>query len=169
MTYDIHPALVHFPIALLFLYSVVNLLPLQKWFPKVSWKHIEVVLLIVGVVGAIAALSTGEIAEEITQPDKQLVEMHSTFAGIATLLYGLLLSGEVLSFLTTTNIFRLKIPKINAFFIFVQKILTHRIVSFILAALGLIAITITGILGGVIIHGVSADPFAATVLNIFGL
>ena len=84
MTYNIHPLFVHFPIALLFVYSIIKILPLQKWLPNVAWKHIERVLLLVGVLGAFAALSTGEIAEHLTRPNHDLVETHQRAGSGAT-------------------------------------------------------------------------------------
>ncbi|MCR4311379.1 MAG: hypothetical protein NUV54_02320 [Candidatus Taylorbacteria bacterium] len=51
MTYNLHPIVVRFPIALLVLYSIIKVLPLFKWFPSVSWKHIELALPVFGVLG----------------------------------------------------------------------------------------------------------------------
>lgn len=161
MQYNIHPIFVHFPIALLFLYSVIKVLPWQRWFPKISWKQIEIALLIVGVLGAFVSLATGETAEHLTRPNHQLVELHSTFATIATWLYALLLAGEVFTVAFT----RFKIASIGA----LGRLLTHHIYSKVLAILALIAITMTGLLGGALVYGVSADPFTAIVLSWFGI
>src|SRR5665213_2786655 len=97
MAYNIHPILVHFPIALLFVYSIVKILPFEKWFPTVAWKHIERVLLLVGVLGAFAAYTTGETATHLFHPNRQLVHAHANFAGTATFLYCVLLGGEILA------------------------------------------------------------------------
>ena len=169
MAYNIHPIFVHFPIALLFLYSLIKMLPLQKWFPKVSWKHIEILLLVVGVLGAFAALVTGDTAKHLVHPNRQLVGMHSTFAQLATWLYGLLLVGEILTFLTSKIIPRLNVPILTKFFIIIQKILTQPTLSKGIAFVALIAITVTGMLGGVMVYGVSADPVAAEVLHVLGI
>jgi uncharacterized membrane protein len=169
MTYNIHPLFVHFPIALLFVYSIIKILPLQKWFPVVTWKHIERALLLVGVLGAFAALSTGEIAEHLTRPNHDLVEAHALFATTATWMYGLLLIGEILSVAMswmTTKITSLKTLKVITF---VKDLLTHPILSTTLAVLGLITISIAGLLGGVMVYGTSADPIAGTVLKILGI
>ena len=160
MTYNIHPIFVHFPIALLFLYSLVKIFPFEKWFPKVSWRHIETFLLTFGVLGALAAIYTGGLVEHLVDSsNRQLVHMHELFAQISAFIYGALLLGEILYFLTPTN----------SFLIFIQNILTKSFVSKILAALGLVAITITGMLGGVIVFGLSADPLAPIVLHILGI
>ena len=67
MTYNIHPIFVHFPIALLFIYSIIKIIPFKKWFPKVTWDYLGFILLIIGVLGAFVASSTGEIADELIQ------------------------------------------------------------------------------------------------------
>lgn len=169
MTYNIHPIIVHFPIALLFLYSVIKIIPFHKWFPNVSWKQIERALLLVGVLGAFAANSTGELAEHLVRPDRQLVEMHSLFAALSTWFYGLLLAGEMLYFITPFIASKLSIEPLNKLLSFVQKILLDDMVSAILAVLGIIAISVTGLLGGVMVYGVSADPIAGVVLSILGI
>lgn len=169
MSYNIHPIFVHFPIALLCLYSFIKIVPFEYWFPKVSWKQIQRVLLVCGVLGAFAALSTGETAEHLTRPDRNLVEMHSLFAALATTFFSILLAAEVISFLNIKIIpswNNIKVTKVTGW---LEKILTNRIVSGILAFLGLIAISITGLLGGVMVYGTTADPIAPFVLKILGL
>ncbi len=162
MTYNIHPIFVHFPIALLMIYSILKLIPFYKWFPNIAWKHIERAFLVFGVLGGFAALSTGETAEHLVRPDRNLVEMHSTFAAASIWMYGALLLGEIIVLISGKYI----LPKI---FISVGKILTNRWVSGVLAFLALISISLTGLLGGVMVYGTSADPMAATVLKMLGL
>lgn len=169
MSYNLHPLFVHFPIALLFVYSIIKILPFKKWFPRVAWKQIEIALLVVGVLGAAAALWTGDTAKELTHPDRDLVEMHSLFADISTWVYGALLLGEILA-LASLLINKIeKYSKFHSLVIFVKKFLTNKFVSTILALVGLFAISITGVLGGVMVYGTSADPIAGTVLNLLGL
>lgn len=170
MSYNIHPIFVHFPIALLVLYSGIKLLPLKKWFPAVSWKHIERALLLVGILGAFVALSTGELAEELTRSsNRQLIEMHSLFATVATWLYGVLLFGEILSVLREWFIRKIPSLKLVAVVLFVERILTDKVLSGMFAVLGLIAITLTGLLGGVMVYGLSSDPFAGSILQMLGI
>ena len=169
MTYNLHPLFVHFPIALLLLYSLIKILPFRKWFPEVAWRHIEVVLLLTGIAGALAALLTGELAERLARPDEKLVEMHSTFADISTWLYGALLLGEILSFLNPWLLLKFKPTKILSLSLFSEKVLTNSSFAKILAVLGLLAISVTGLLGGVMVYGLSADPVAKIILNLLGL
>ena len=169
MTYNMHPLFVHFPIAFLFVYSAIKVLPLERLLPRVSWKHIERALLLLGVLGAFAALSTGELAEQLVRPDSDLVEAHSFFADTATALYAFLLLGEVLSFFEASLISRLKMPALEKPLFFVKNILVHPAFSRVLAVLGLIAISLTGLLGGAIVYGTSADPMAGIVMNLLGI
>ena len=170
MTYNIHPILVHFPIAFLFIYSIVKILPFKKWFSKIAWRDIERVLLVIGILGAFASLATGDIAEHINRSNHQLVEIHSTFALIATWLYGALLFGEVISVI---NIYMIRLdkkynPLLKVTF-FLEKILCDKSFSKIIALLGFISIIMTGLLGGVLVYGTTADPLALGALKLFGI
>lgn len=172
MTYNLHPIFVHFPIALLFVYSLIKLLPLQKWTPQVAWKHIEQVILGIGFIGALLSLATGETAEHLLRPNRQLVEAHSTFASLATFLYGAILAGECASLLNQTERIRIfidKMPVIPSLLSWIERIFTHKLLSGCLALCALLALTITGLLGGVLVYGTTADPFAQSILNLLGI
>ncbi|MBP9714963.1 MAG: hypothetical protein KBD52_00525 [Candidatus Pacebacteria bacterium] len=167
--YNIHPIIVHFPIAFLFIYSVIKILPFSKWMPSVSWKQIERVILLVGFLGALAANSTGEIAEDLVRPNHQLVEAHSFFAGASILFYGLILLGEILTLLIPFMIQKLNIVPLIKLFTFFEKLLTNKALVLLLAFLGIISISITGMLGGVMVYGLSADPLAPIILKMLGI
>lgn len=169
MTYSIHPILVHFPIALLVVYSGIKILPLSRWFPLVAWTHIERALLLVGVLGAFASLSSGESAEHLTTASHQLVETHAFFASAATWLYGILLAGEVLTVLNPWFLPRLNIQFVSRLFTWLQRVITRPFLSKLIAFLALIAIALTGLLGGVMVYGVTADPLAPFVLKLLNI
>ena len=174
MQYNIHPLLIHFPIAFLLLYSILKILPLNIWLPSIAWKDIKRILLIFGVIGAFLASSTGEMAEHLAKPElRNLIEIHSSFAGISTLIFTVLLLGELLSIINpylikkySSNDRFKKLIKISKF---LEKIFTNKTLTFILAIIGIISITITGILGGAIVYGNTADPLAMPLLKIFGI
>lgn len=167
MTYNIHPILVHFPIAFLLLYSAVKILPLEKLFPIIAWKHIERVLLLSGLLGAIGSILTGDVARHMVQPNRQLVEIHETFAYLSTWIYGFLLVVEIIA-ISKYNQF-IKIQMINDILLFVENNFSKGLVSKLLAFLGIISISITGLLGGAMIYGVSADPLAPIILKLLGI
>ena len=170
MPYNIHPILVHFPIAMLFAYSAIKLLPLKRWVPLVGWRDIEIGLLVIGLLGAAAALASGDTAESLAHANRMLVESHSTFAGIATAIYGALLAGEVAAIILAQGYaYSARWQWVRSVLAFAERVLRGRVVSSALAMLGLIAISVTGLLGGVIVYGVAADPFAPIVLRLLGI
>lgn len=169
MTYDIHPIVVHFPIAMLILYSLMTLLPFQKWMPNISWKHIERALLLIGFAGAVVAGGTGETAEHLMRPNHALVEMHSLFAGAATWIYGVLLLGECIAVGRRYIERYIRWNPLKRILFRLGALLERRGVAFILSGVGLIAISVTGILGGVLVYGTSKDPFALILLNLLGI
>jgi hypothetical protein len=169
MTYDIHPIVVHFPIALLFLYSVIKILPLDKWLPRVSWRDIERFLLFIGVIGAFIARTTGEMIGGDAPSGNKLLEMHELFASITLWLYGILLVGEIFAIFNGSFIAKLNIAPLSKIGNLIEKIICNKYLSILIAILALVSITVTGMLGGVMVHGLSADPFAPMVLNMLGI
>lgn len=166
---NIHPLVIHFPIALLLVYSVITLLPVKKWLPRVVWDDVATVLLVCGFAGAFAALQTGELSAELTRPNRDLLEAHELFANMTSWMYGLIIVGKVLSFFETHSLF-MKVPSsLQKLISFISKILTHRIVVIILALLGILALSLTGLLGGVMVYGPTADPLAPFILKELGI
>lgn len=169
MTYNIHPIFVHFPIALLFIYSIIKVLPLQKWLPTVAWRQIERAFLLFGVLGAFAALATGDTAEHFAKANRQLVNVHAFFASAATWIYGILLFSEIVAILNTSYQSLIQSDKIKTILLKIEAFLCTPFFSKALAILGFIAIFIAGLLGGVIVYGTSADPLAGVVLKLLGI
>ena len=138
--------------------------------PSVAWKQIERVILGVGILGACAALATGDTAEHFAHPARALVEMHSNVAALATWIYGAILAGEILAFGNQKYASKFSpknwIVKLSRFG---EKVLYNQVVAKILAFLGFIAIALTGLLGGAMVYGASADPIAAFVLKLLGV
>lgn len=166
---NIHPLVVHFPIALLLVYSVITLLPIKRWLPRVAWDDVATVLLLCGFAGAFVSLQTGELAADLTRPDRNLLEAHEFFANATSWMYGLLIAGKALVFIQTRSFF----SKVPTFF---QKgitslgtLLTNRTVVILLALFGLLALFLTGALGGIMVYGTTADPLAPFILKVLGI
>ncbi len=169
MTYNIHPLFVHFPIAFLLLYSLIRILPFERLVPSLSWRHIQQILLLAGVLGAFLSNTTGELAEHLVRPEEALVEMHAFFALASTWIYGLLLGGEILFILNPYLSKKFPLGSISTLLIKIETLLTNRTPTLVLAVLGVVAISLTGLLGGVMVYGTSADPLAPFILKILGL
>lgn len=165
MQYNIHPIFVHFPIAFLFLYSILKVLPTKKLFPKVHWEHIEKILLLAGVLGAFAASSTGEIAEHLTNPPHDIFKLHEEFAEASIAFYSIALVLEFLTFIKPL-LQKIKVKALHQIIALIEKLFVNRFVIALLAVAGLICISITGMLGGILVHGTSADPLAPLLLKI---
>jgi hypothetical protein len=169
MQYNLHVIVVHFPVALLFMYSVIKILPFRKFFPRVEWRQIERFLLIFGMLGILASFTTGQASRRLVAPQRDLVHMHTNFASATAWFYGLLLGGEVFAVLNRAVFNRLKIRPLSWLGETIEKILCQPALSWFLALAGLICLTITGALGGAMAFGLSADPMTPYILKMLGL
>ncbi|MBP9803025.1 MAG: hypothetical protein KBD14_01810 [Candidatus Pacebacteria bacterium] len=168
--YNLHPIFVHFPIALLFVYSIIKILPVYRWLPNVAWRDIERVLLVFGLGGAYLSLSTGEQAADLSRPNESLVEAHEFFANFSTRMYLLIMIGEVANYLNTKNFtFINKINYLPKLIAWIEKVLTNKNLVLILVVLGFITLFLTGVLGGVLVYGTTADPLAPFILKILNI
>jgi uncharacterized membrane protein len=167
--YNLHPIFVHFPIAFFLLYSLFAILPFEKWFKSASFKTFKIILLAAGLLGAILATSTGEIAERFTNGPEEVLHWHELFAGTSNGIFIALFIMEILD--PIVNYLRIKfdlgvlgglLKKFSEFF-------SERWIIILVAIAGVIAISMTGLLGGVLVHGLEADPLAKPILNILGV
>lgn len=167
--YNIHPIFVHFPIALFFVYSIIKILPFYKWFSNFAWRDIERFLLVFGVLGSFMALSTGEIAEKFTGASHKMVETHAFFATFSSRMYLILLIGEIASYLNTKNYNFLQIPIIKKILLLIERIVMNKTITLILVILGFVSLFLTGVLGGAMVYGTTADPLAPFILKLLNL
>ncbi|MFZ2484689.1 MAG: DUF2231 domain-containing protein [Minisyncoccia bacterium] len=146
---NIHPIVVHFPIALLSLYAIFELVRFQKVLEKPYWFYIKATLVISGELFAIAAFLTGPEVE-----GAKLIEMHEAFAMVAIAIFGLIALGYLSKHFSVLKVF---------------SFVTRSYILIPLAFLGLVSITITGGLGGAIVYGTDFDPFMAPIFKILGV
>lgn len=150
---NIHPIFVHFPIGLLMMYSLIELIPLNHFLPwfHVNWVPIKRFLLYVGTLAAVPTIITGLIAK-LSVGEYPLVIAHEIAAITTISLF------TILSCLTLLLQFKkIKTTK--------TRTLAIKILSFV----GLLGLVTVGALGGAIFHGTDADPVVSFITNILNL
>lgn len=171
---NIHPAFVHFPVAFLFMYSVLELAGLT---PAKKLKHLVVIkngCLLIGTTMALITLPTGEAAEqaiEATSPAiRSLVETHSLWAtGTTWFFVGIFVVQAITEF---ENSLYAQQPRWQKLATFLKKLkpvtsfLTKPAIASLLALLGLTGMVVAAALGGAIVYGPDVDP---TVKFIYGI
>jgi len=163
---DLHPVFVHFPIAFLTVYALMEFVRF-KIGKSNFWLYTKASLLFVGVAGSLPAYKTGEIAEDLNVPSlysKNLVEIHATFAKGTLVFFGVLTAIYFVLVIQRNEKIKSFLPSfVNALTTALSKIYYSPfggIVMILLATGGLILLTITGGLGGLIVYGPDADPLA---------
>lgn len=168
---DLHPMIVHFPIALLTLYAIFEILPVARWYGKLPWTAIKTILVVTGALGALAAVITGGLAEEtITNPaQRQVVELHENFAVTTAIIFGILAVARLKKWIRTEHplFMAVRYPSAVATGDAIINFFLSTPVRILLALTGLAAITVTGALGGAMVHGPNIDPAVKFIYGLF--
>jgi len=175
---NIHPFFVHFPIALLVAYSVIEISgsvwPASR---RVAWvSPVKTFLLFAGVLAALGALATGGIAEELVEgvnARAYILEMHSPFAAVTTLLYIILAASYTIRIFDAKG-WSNRIVGSNSFLIGILN-LKRRLANIILdtwalpvlTLIALIGMVITGALGAAVVYSPDIDPIVSFVYHLF--
>lgn len=171
---NIHPIFVHFPIALLTVYAIAELIRFKKVTETPYYFYVKAVLVIAGTLSSSLALQTGELAEHLLgERGSKLIDSHATFATISTDIFAILAVVYLLIWISKTS-WNTKINEFkNGIFAKIWNLLVstaNKIISsplsFILAFIGLIAVTVTGALGGAIVYGPTVDPIVSFIYNL---
>ncbi|MFA6519590.1 MAG: DUF2231 domain-containing protein [Candidatus Paceibacterota bacterium] len=172
---NIHPLFVHFPIGLLVVYSILEIIA-YAW-PSVrrqTWLFpVNAFLLFAGVLGAFMALITGGIAEELIEGSARsyILELHSPIASATTILYFFLAGAYIVRIFDRNGWGNQMVGMVNPFIRIwnFKKYVAHLILDTwflpVLALLALIGMTVTGALGAAIVYGPNADPFISFIYH----
>lgn len=150
----LHPIIVHFPIALLTLYGVLELVRFQKFLDKPYWFYVKAVLISFGAVGALAGVITGGITSGWYIGGPRIFVMHQIF-GLATLILSVVIALG----------YHFHWHKMNRFSEFVMK----PKVLVVLALLLLFSITTVGGIGGAMVRGTDFDPLMKPIFILLGV
>ncbi len=164
---SLHPLVVHFPVALLSVYAVAELVRFRRVTQQPYWFYVKATMAILGSMGALVARQTGEAIEEALEAAggqvPRLVEVHSNWSLIATWVFVVLAAAYILAWLSRSGFQRLP------WLIRIGRTSDAVLSSWFtppLALVGLAAVTATGALGAALVYGPSIDP---VVNAIYGL
>jgi len=168
---NIHPLFVHFPIGILTLYTLFELLRIKFVTKQPYYFQLKAVLVIFGTLAAFAAASTGDMAEELAEAGKNtvvsaadmpVIDTHAMFAMATVWIFAVLAGSYLFEFLR-----RQKVLKILTNLTWLQKT-SHLIqrASMLLAIAGMITMTITGALGASLVYGPEIDPAVGFIYNL---
>ena len=174
---NIHPLFVHFPIAFLVAYAIMELIHTDRLNHSDTYVAIKGFLVIIGALSAYVALSTGEIAEGIllaNRPDlAKLVETHSTFAGASTTIFSILALSYLIKFfldskhtsapILTSEPFAKALGALRWY----SEAIREHVLGQMLALAGIICITITWGLGAAIVYSPNVDPLVNFIHSSF--
>lgn len=173
---NVHPIIVHFPIALLTLYAICELIRFKKVTAKHYWFHVKSILVIVGLITAQLALGSGEVIQRMFEkeyPEKHaIVPVHAIFAEATVGIFFILAFSYLVLWIEydAPKSFFGKYPRTKkpwARIVKIAKWIIDTPASLVLAFIGIIGITITGALGGAMVHGPEVDPFVSFVYHFF--
>ncbi len=170
---NIHPILVHFPIAFFTIYALMELLRFNFLTRRSDWMYVKAALVIVGTGGAALSILTGNMASALIRNDvslRHVRQLHEFYAKSASLTFGILAAGYVILILERegfSKLFANSQSLLNLWKLVVKlaDIISNSWLTVIWALVGLCLITITGGLGGAMVYGPTADPFFAPIYH----
>lgn len=165
---NIHPLVVHFPIAFLSLYAVLELIPFKKITKQSYWFYLKACLLLFGVIGAGIAVLAGQSIENQFGP-RALISLHSKINETASFLFGLLLISYLVAWAkkdSKESFVKKWIGPLWQVGVFLYQILYLTPLRIMLVFVALLLLTIGGALGGIIVYGPNLDPFTSVLYSL---
>jgi uncharacterized membrane protein len=165
---NLHPIFVHFPIALLTIYALLEFASIQKVRSWEPWLYIKSAFLIIGTGASYLAYLTGNALESQFRHGSlaHIVELHSHWA-VATMLIFTGITAlyliEIIKKTPTLSSYAEKTGMLWRVVVPIQKTFSSRFFLILFALSGLLAITVTGGLGGSIVYGQDIDPVVSLI------
>ena len=160
---NLHPLLVHFPIAFFMLYSFLELVSIKK-VRELPWLiYTKTILVTAGFLGGLLAANSGEAIEHNFNAIKNIVEVHAFWAGATNVVFGIIALLYLIKVIKLNNFLKLKEgSSIQKFWFGIANIaniaLGIRFLMVIAVLFGIVAVTITGAMGASIVYGPDIDP-----------
>lgn len=172
---NIHPFLVHFPIAFLSVYSLAELVRFRFITSRIYWFYIKASFAIIGALGAGVAYKTGKIARDLLGEGglDQFVEIHSRWAKLSTVIFGFIAVLYALAWISRSETMgriesHFKLGEIWIYTISKKAVnyLVNSAIMVVPAFVGLVSIVVTGALGGALVYGPDIDPFVRFIYDL---
>lgn len=167
---NVHPLIVHFPVALLTVYA---LLELATRIPRLARKaylfHVKAAFLIIGSAGSVAAYLSGDAIENLFSGDPaaaRLVETHSHWAAATVAIFGVLALCYAIGWLEKELDSRGASARAVGPASRLRMAVLDTPLAPILALAGLACVTVTGALGGAIVYGPDVDPVVKAITSL---
>jgi len=155
------------------IYGLLELLRFKKLNNLPYWFYIKASMVILGAIFGIIAIFTGEMIEDMFEsgPYGNVMRTHSFFANLSTWIFAIIALFYIILWIEKQKIFA-KVP--DNFFKKILDVLlgiSHFVINtsfvFIIVLAGLIAITITGALGGAMVYGPDVDLAVSYIYHLF--
>ena len=139
---DVHPLVIHYPIAFLSTYAVFELLRFRKLLALPYWFHIKATLAVIGELGALATVIAAYMSADLAG-ESALADIYKNFIIITTVIFGII------------SLAYLKWPE-----------MLRPVVIIPLAVIGLFFIVVSGGFFGAIVYGTHFDPLLAPIFKL---
>lgn len=156
--FNFHPLLVHFPIALLSIYSLLEFLRFRKILEWLPFTYMKGFLVILGSFFSLVTWFSGQLIEKQFSDQKKLVELHSHFAVMTIVIYGLVAAIYIWKFIELNESIHRAIP-LTRIWSQLYLVLNKPLILVSLAFIGFGMLLTTGAMGGMIAFGPNIDPF----------
>jgi uncharacterized membrane protein len=159
---NLHPIIVHFPIALLVLYTSLEVVSFFKKSRAEKLSFTKIFLLVVGIVWTFFALQSGEVAQDLLWKS-DLIHQHEEFAEMTYKTYLIILLIYIIT--RETVLIKFKNPILSKISTFVAYLKTYGVVV-LLSVIWLVLLTIVWALWGAISHGPAVDPIVQYIYTL---
>jgi uncharacterized membrane protein len=168
---NIHPLIVHFPIALLTFYAALEIIRVPLLTRRDWWFPLKAAFLFVGFLGGLAALQTGDWASAAYRGSSAaaIVEWHERFAQAALICFGVLAAAHLAEAIARIERVRATDTRWWATLLLWERRIFRPVVLILLAAVAFGLLLCTGALGGSLVYGTDIDPLAGILYTILHL